>query len=568
MYSKASDFPFTIMDIASLLRLHIRRRGGGYIYADCPICGDKRGKLCVNLNKNAWIANCCGESGGMLALYAKVYGIGNSEAYREICDALLLGNFAPEHEANQTPKPEEQTFQSERASPQVIHQTYSHLLSMLSLIPVHQAHLRQVRGLTDQQIEAFGFKSTPPPYLCHSITERLIKQGCTVQGVPGFYVNDSGNWTVKFYKRTSGILIPFRGVDGLIQGLQVRLDQPIRNDDDPPDKAGAKYLTLSSSNKPMGTSSGSPIHFVGDPCSRVVYVTEGALKADIAHVLMHRTFAATAGAGCTENLRELFAFLSRNGTEEIIEAEDMDKFSKQGVQKGASKIYLLAKEYGMRCQRLTWNPNYKGIDDWQLALHRKENQKKEAQVMTFKERYLSGECTLDDMDKFTAQWHDGPETGIESREYLGLTEQEYAVFLQEDLSTTFRALMDSQRRQRRFRIYQLVLSDSKALPFAFGGIEALHKAGYQQPPAKEYQLVCDSVLPCPQEQMDLDTLKRIFERYNDHFPTGYCGRSISPSDVIELYDENERRYFYCDLTGFVPVQFSPFLARNLHVCDE
>ena len=28
----------------------------------------------------------------------------------------------------------------------------------------------------------------------------------------------------------------------------------------------------------MGTSSESPIHFVGDPCSRVVYVTEGLLK--------------------------------------------------------------------------------------------------------------------------------------------------------------------------------------------------------------------------------------------------------------------------------------------------
>jgi hypothetical protein len=53
------------------------------------------------------------------------------------------------------------------------------------------------------------------------------------------------------------------------------LDHPLKDKDDPPEKTGVKYLTLSSTGKRMGTTSGSPIHFVGDPCSRVVYVTEG-----------------------------------------------------------------------------------------------------------------------------------------------------------------------------------------------------------------------------------------------------------------------------------------------------
>ena len=47
---KATDFPFTIMDVASLLRLNIRRRGSGHIYVDCPICGDRRGKMNLNIN--------------------------------------------------------------------------------------------------------------------------------------------------------------------------------------------------------------------------------------------------------------------------------------------------------------------------------------------------------------------------------------------------------------------------------------------------------------------------------------------------------------------------------------
>lgn len=42
----------------------------------------------------------------------------------------------------------------------------------------------------------------------------------------------------------------------------------------------------------------------------------------------------------------------------------------------------------------------------------------------------------------------------------------------------------------------------------------------------------------------------------------YRGRSIAPSDVLELYDESERRYFYCDMAGFLQVKFSPALAKK------
>ena len=79
-------------------------------------------------------------------------------------------------------------------------------------------------------------------------------------------------------------------------------------------------------------------------------MTEGCLKADVAHALMHRTFVATLGVNNTAKLDELFAFLHRNGTEEIIEAEDMDKYSNEMVEKGASKIYALAVRHGMRCR--------------------------------------------------------------------------------------------------------------------------------------------------------------------------------------------------------------------------
>jgi hypothetical protein len=563
MASCPPDFPFGILDVVELLRLKIRRRQANSIYVDCPICGDKRGKMNVNFAKNVWRCNYCDESGGMLALYAKVYGISTSDAYREICETLQTGSSAPGYEVKQpAPKAEIQEVpQSERAGIQEIHQTLSLLFGMLSLSEQHREHLRVKRGLTDAQIDELGYKSTPPTCLCRSYTERLLSQGCTVQGVPGFYLNEDGKWTVKFYKRTSGIIIPVHGIDGLIRGAQIRLDVPIKDKDDPPGKEGTKYLWLSSSNKNMGVTSGSPIHFVGNPFSRVVYVTEGCLKADVSHYLMNRSFAATAGANNVSQLGPLFALLAQNGTEEIVEAEDMDKFRNDKVTKGASQIYLMAREYGMECRRLTWNPNYKGIDDWQLALRRKNSSEKEDRHMNFKQQYLSDQCDFDSIEDFVEAWHKAPENGTGLVEYLGLTEQEYESWLKDGSGETLRRILEAQRRHQRFRIYQLEFTDSmEPKPFAFLGIEALHKAGYQQPPAAQYRLVCDSELISPAAQADEDVLRQIFSRYNDTLPEGYPGRSVSPSDVVELYNEEKRSYFYRDTDAFVPVRFSPFLT--------
>lgn len=241
-------------------------------------------------------------------------------------------------------------------------------------------------------------------------------------------------------------MIPARSADGLVCGAQIRLDIPIREENAPADKEGTKYLWLSSSSKPMGTSSESPIHFVGDPCSRVVYVTEGLLKADICHALMNRTFAATAGANNVSKLDELFAFLKKNGTEEIIEAQDMDKYRNVHVEKGASKIYLMARKHGLQCRRLTWNPNYKGLDDWQLAL--RKNAGKAPKTMTFRERYLHGVCEVSEIDACVERWHKAQPDGVPLQAYLGLLDEEYHAFLQPGGNAQLAELLNAQRKQR------------------------------------------------------------------------------------------------------------------------
>ena len=540
MGSFSQDFPFGIMDVVELLHLRIRRRQADSAYTDCPFCGDRRGKMNVNFVKNVWRCNYCGEHGGMLNLYARVNNTTNSEAYREICDALQAGDTSwgyggaestdayagvPAREPHAGRQPDMGITQAERASPQEIHQTYSLMLGMLSLNSAHRAHLRsEKRGLADEQIDSLGFKSTPPYFLCRSLTERLIKQGCRVEGVPGFYLHEGGYWTAKFSSRTAGILIPAIGIDGLIYGMQILLDVPFKDRDDPPEKAGTKYIWLSSSTKNMGVTSGSPVHFIGNPFARTIYVTEGILKADIAHVLLNRSFVAVAGANNVAQLGPLFALLAQNGTELIIEAHDMDKYSNEMIAKGSSKIYLLARQHGMECRRLTWNPNYKGIDDWQLAL-RKEKQQKEGEDQNL---------------------------------------QKDRVFFRQEGEGIPEEKPGFSSHGCRFRIYQLLFDEGReTIPFAFKGIQDLHKAGYEQPPASDYRLVCDSELACPEEWKDMEILEQISAHYGNHVPEGYKGRPLASSDVVELDDETGRRYFYIDGRTFEPVRFSPFLVKPM-----
>lgn len=206
MDSYPGDFPFGIMDVVELLHLRIRRRQANSVYVDCPFCGDRRGKMNVNFVKNVWRCNYCDEHGGMLALYARLNNTTTSDAYWEIGEALCNDfhrerpNSGYEMAGNQqagtgSPVSGTQTDlagyerrgelktvqQAERASGQEIHQTLSLLLAMLPLQPAHRNHLHSPkRGLSDEQIDRIGFKSTPPPFLCRSITERLMKQTQTV----------------------------------------------------------------------------------------------------------------------------------------------------------------------------------------------------------------------------------------------------------------------------------------------------------------------------------------------------------------------------------------------------
>ena len=125
-------------------------------------------------------------------------------------------------------------------------------------------------------------------------------------------------------------------------------------------------------------TSGSPLHFVGEPFAKTVYVTEGLLKADIAHCLTGRSFVAVAGVNSLNGLESALRCMAQNGTKLVVEAYDMDKSENEYVAEAAEKVQQIAHTAGLQSTSLVWNTAYKGIDDWQLALRQEETKEKAA----------------------------------------------------------------------------------------------------------------------------------------------------------------------------------------------
>lgn len=183
--------------------------------------------------------------------------------------------------------------------------------------------------------------------------------------------------------------------------------------------------------------------------------------------------------------------------------------------------------------------------------------------MNFKQMYLLGMCPFDYIESCADQWRSRPDIGVTAEEFLGLTHEEYEMFLQMVPGASLKAHLDAQRHTQKFRVYQLDFKGIETYPFAFRGMKTMHKAGYQQPPADSYELVYDGELIHPKGMDEKAVLNRIYEHCNDYLPEGYQGHSLSMSDIVELYDGDNRDFFYCDEDGFTSVRFDAEQVRPM-----
>ena len=107
------------------------------------------------------------------------------------------------------------------------------------------------------------------------------------------------------------------------------------------------------------------IHVTGDTTQKRAYLTEGPLKGDIASYFANDAlFVCLGGVNAHKGLRETLQSL---GVTEVMEAMDMDQFTNPQVRQA---VLTLRREVqsipGIRYYQCTWNPRFKGVDDYLL----------------------------------------------------------------------------------------------------------------------------------------------------------------------------------------------------------
>ena len=184
----------------------------------------------------------------------------------------------------------------------------------------------------------------------------------SINGLPGFWLDKSGRvqlWLEKDYSCPM-MLVPYRDAKGFVQACQIRF--MYRKPE------GVRYVWLSTPDKPASVGCGSPLHFASyqfNAFDKPILITEGALKAATACAFnMKYDVLASAGVICSH--KEIVAAARLRP---LLIAFDADYYENVHVARAVARLLnsMLSDSAKIRLQPrvkiLTWNPEFKGIDD-------------------------------------------------------------------------------------------------------------------------------------------------------------------------------------------------------------
>lgn len=367
---------FDLLDTAKLCGLDIKSRtlAKEEVEARCPYCNDHRYRMYLNRITHMFFCQNCGTGGNAVTLYAdcnpKGIRLTNYESYKALSAEPSVRQYdVPVIESRGEPPIRELSERSE---------IYLEFLKLLRLEKDHLTNLLN-RGLSTEIIKGNMYKSFPTDkterqWICDNLAARY-----DLTDVPGFY-RSGGRWSIIGLK--SGILIPICSKDNLIQGLQIRFDNPpvkriTAADGKVTEKVGGRFRWLSTGGNGFtdGTGITSYIHVTGDVSSDTLYLTEGGMKADIASYLSGgRLFIGLTGV---QNVRYLKEIVTSLHPKRIVECLDMDVRTNPQVQRAQSKIQAICTPLCEEYKRFFWPKEQKGIDDYMLFMKlKKEHEEK------------------------------------------------------------------------------------------------------------------------------------------------------------------------------------------------
>lgn len=365
----SSDPRLGILNVAKLCNITLinEKTTGAEVIARCPFCGDsedhRHGHLYLNLEKDSYRCVKCGEKGFATGMYAKLHGIDNKAAYMQ-----LMGMETTTEMVNMKRKAEQARVpQHEIVNIKVRDKAYRSLLSMLKLDDEHYENLRR-RGIPKEYIEHKMYKSVPQNVLFRKkVCRNLINQGFCLKGIPGFFIDNKGDWDF-YYKK--GILVPVLNLNRQVQGMQVRLDG----------EEHRKYRWFSSKGFNEGTGTDGWIHVAWNRkhTYKKVAITEGPLKGDVSAYICDTTFLCTPGAGIYDGLEGILKLLK---PEQLVIAYDMDYKINEQVAAHLENLKKYLKDNKWKFILADWDISEgKGIDDYLYNLAKQRTRERKERI--------------------------------------------------------------------------------------------------------------------------------------------------------------------------------------------
>ncbi len=341
----------------------------------CPYCG-RPNKFSVNLQRGMARCAACGKGSDPVAFFKEYFNTSYKKAKEYISGALgytegVDAPMAVKTNLNTLPPSEEAEIQSEEDRDK----NYSIILKTLKLMDREKSMLL-ARGLSSEEISRLGYK-TLPGY--DEFTDRDMeailnlckdRKGAEYEGLPGLYTGNFGKTTMARPKGT-GIAMPQRNRHNQITGIQVRIDNQFLVDGE------NKCRWLSSQGRKDGCKAQTGVHYACDWKDGVpvhdgdVWLTEGIMKADIAHALLpQKMFISIPGVNIQKPLEEEMDFLKSIGVKSVTMCFDQDYLTNPNVQDALKSAVgkMEAKGMTVKPQR-QWSiespgKKLKGIDDY------------------------------------------------------------------------------------------------------------------------------------------------------------------------------------------------------------
>lgn len=248
-----------ILNVAYHLCLEIVDQKGYEIKAICPFCGyNKNSKiptLSLNSANNKYHCVRCGAGGFSIGLYARVRGIDNKKAYKELIEKECYSQNRTAVEISPI---------NLLADIEIRDMVYRDLLNMLKLEGQHRNYLRKM-GLLNNSIEDNLYRTVPKNYIKRRIIAHNLSKKYDLSGIPGLFQEEDFKWC---FNRYDGFFVPVFNEDGYIQGLSIHLDNPFNDSED---------IWFSSSGKINGTATKN-------------YIMKSNISADTQNIILTDNF--------------------------------------------------------------------------------------------------------------------------------------------------------------------------------------------------------------------------------------------------------------------------------------